>query len=314
MRKFKYRKSISIPKILSFPKIYHPSSIFQDIYNKTIRKDNINKKININKTEEFLNIIEDIRLKEEIVETDKDYLIKESRKEVKLNQEMLYLFGRKRGSHRKTKNLGKIKLDKKIFLNPLEKKEKNILFSKSKSNVNILKLPMINKIKKLDIEQSAIKNISNFGPSKYKLFLSEGNTPKVSFNDSGSNTNDDDSKKINNNNTSYYTSKNKKSLKKNINSFLTPTTSRSLQKKNKQISSKTINIILRRNNKYSSDINKLNNFVNKTNKKSVINLLDNINKELKYDEKKHKKYFLNNDYGCELSKFKINYLEKHFFQ
>ena len=255
-----------------------------------------------------------MRLKEEMVETDKDYLIKESRKEVKLNQEMLYLFGRKGGSHRKTKNLGKIKLDKKMFLNPLEKNEKNILFSKSKSNVNILKLPMINKTKNLDIEQSVIKNISNFGPSKYKLFLSEGNTRKVSFNDSGSNTNDDDSKKINDNNTSYYSSKNKKTLKKNINSFLTPITSRSLQKKNKQISSKTINIILRRNNKYSSDINILNNFVNKTNKNSVIYLLDNINKELKYDEKKHKKYFLNNDYGCELSKFKINYLEKHFFQ
>ena len=57
-----------------------------------------------------------------MVETDKDYLIKESRKEVKINQELMHWFGKRYGKHKKTSNLSKIKLDKKIFLNPFEKK------------------------------------------------------------------------------------------------------------------------------------------------------------------------------------------------
>ena len=80
MKNKKFRKSISLPKDFQFFEINKPSSIFQQIYNKNKNKENkIKNNININKTEEFLNIIEDMRLKEEMIETDKDYIIKESR-------------------------------------------------------------------------------------------------------------------------------------------------------------------------------------------------------------------------------------------
>ena len=206
MQDLKYNnKSTKNPKDAKLPEINHYSSIFQLLYNKNFKNEYKTNNLKTNKTEEFLNIIENMRLDEEMVETDKDYLIKESRKEVKINQELIYLFGKRRGKHKKTSNLGEIKLDKKIFLNPCEKKnERKYLFSnyKSKSNVNILKLPIINKNsnnKKLQISNTISRNNNNFRPSQYKrLFLSEGNSPKVSFNESGSNTNtnDEDSKKI----------------------------------------------------------------------------------------------------------------------
>ena len=325
MKDLKYNnKPAKNPKDVILPEINHYSSIFQLLYNKNFKNEYKINNLNTNKTEEFLNIIENMRLNEEMVETDKDYLIKESRKEIKIKQELEYLFGKRRGKHKKTSNLGKIKLDKKIFLNPFEKKnERKYLFSnyKSKSNVNILKLPIINKSrnnKKLTISNTISRNNNNFRPSQYKrLFLSEGNSPKGSFNESGSNTNtnDEDSKKNNDNdiNLNYNSCKNiKNNLRRNINSFLKSTTSRSV-KKSKVLSSRSINLIFV--NKYSSDIDILNDFaVNKGNKRPVINLLNNINQELKQDEKKHKKYFRINDYGCEFSKFKIKFLEKHFFK
>jgi hypothetical protein len=312
-------KSINNPNAFTYPELNNYSSIFQLFYNKNVKKDNnqINN-INTNKTEELLNLIEDMRLNEEMVETDKDYLIKESRKEIKMNQEMINLFGIRRSRHKKTTNLGKIKLDKKIFINPAEKKiQKKYLLSKNRSNVNILKLPLINKNyynnKQLHISKSVVKKINNYRPSQHKLFLSEGNSAKVSFNDSGSNTNDEDSKKINDNIPISNSCKNiKKNRKRNMNSFLKSTTSRSV-KNPKLLSSRTINLIFV-NHKYSSDIDILNDFAtNKSDKRPVINLLNNINEELKLDEKKHKKYFRINDYGCEFSKFKIKFLEKHFF-
>lgn len=303
------KKSISLPRDLRFFDLNKPSSIFQELYNKTKKDENKNN-ININKTEQFLNIIENMRLKEEMIESEKDYIIKESRKEVRLNQELIYLYGRNRDYKKKTKHFGKIKLDKKIFLNPLEKKEKNYLFSKYKSNANILKLPIINN-NKSSSNKSILKNKSAL-KTKNIIFNSEGNHRKISINeDTGSN----DSKKINESNITYHSQKNKKkkSSKKKINAFFSTSSSGNF-KTNKQVSSRTINSIFTRNKNFL-DINILNAFtINKKNKKPVIYMLDNINEELKSDEINYKKYFKNHDYGCELSKFKINYLENHFFK
>ena len=310
----KYRKSISLPKDFHFFDLNKPSSIFQEIYYKTRNNDNKNK-LNSNKTEEFLNVIEDMRLREELIETDQDYIIKESRKEVKLNQEMLFLFGKKKINTKKEKILGKIKLDKKIFLNPLEKKEKQQFFCKSKSNVNILKLPIINNKTKIKILLTNNNNYSLYKPN-IKIFNSEGNSLKANlFDDSGANTNNEESKRYNSN-FSYYSQKNKKKTKnkKNkINSFLSTPCSRNSNLRI-QPSSKTISTNFKKR-KISSDLDILNDFILKKKiKKPIIYLLNNINDELKYDEMKHKFFFRNNDYGCELSKFKIKYLEKHYFQ
>jgi len=302
----KLRKSLSLPRDMEFIGQNNPSSIFNDIYQRSIKKENNINSFSENKTEQFLNIIENMRLREEMTETEKDYIIKESRKEVKLNQEMLYLFGKRRGNYKKTtKKLGQIKLDKKIFINPLEKKEDIYLtISKNKNKISLLKLPIISK---------GIYNIKSLSQDN-KLFNSEGNMRKISFNDS-INTNIDESKKINESNSTFCpdkTNKKVKFLKKNKNSFFNTSTPRVL--KNKYISYKSMNTILKNYSKFSEGKSRNDFAVNITGKKNVINLLDNINNELKSDEKKHEIYFRKNDYGCGLSKFKINYLEKYFFQ
>ena len=105
----------------------------------------------------------------------------------------------------------------------MKKNECKYLFwnYKSKSNINILKLPIINRNsinKKLQISNTISRNNNNFRifkPSQYKrLFLSEGNSPKVNFNESCSNTNtnDEDSKKNNDIDANYNSCKNIKNI------------------------------------------------------------------------------------------------------
>ena len=251
-----------------------------------------------------------------MIETDKDYLIKESRIQAKLNHEMSYLLKNNKDKYEKT-NFMKIKLDKKIFLNPLEKNEKKLFFQKSKSNINILKLPIINNKKKFNLSNW---NKYNSSKSSNKIFNSEGNLRKIFFYDS-INTYNDESKKINNNSLTLYSKKNEKqkSSKKLKNIFLTPINLKQkiLSKQSSSTTIKTINVVnnILKQKRILSNINILSNSnINNKVKKPIIQLLDNINEELKSGENKYKIFFRKNDYGCELSKFKINYLEKHFFQ
>ena len=90
-----------------------------------------------------------------------------------------------------------------------------------------------------------------------------------------------------------------------------------LSKQSSSTTIKTINVVnnILKQKRILSNINILSNSnINNKVKKPIIQLLDNINEELKSGENKYKIFFRKNDYGCELSKFKINYLEKHFFQ
>ncbi len=293
------KKSLSLPRNEQLINHNNSSRAFKDIINKVIKKENYINNFGENKAEQFLNMIENMRLREEMKESEKDYIIKESKKEVRLNQEMIYLFGKRRPDYKKTtKKLGKIKVDKNIFINPLERKE-NRNFTKSQNKKKILlKLPIINK---------RIYNMKSI-IHDHKFFNSEENSRKISFSDS-SNTNMDESKK--NNESNSILSLNKKS-KNNKNPFLNLSTPKGL--KNKQSSCKALAVVLKNNSLFSNHKSRNKFSINKTDKRNVINLLDNINNELLLDEKKHKKYFLKHDYGCELSKFKISYLEKNFFK
>ena len=292
------KKSLSLPRKVQLLNQNNSSSIFKEIYNRATKKDNYNiNNFSGNKGEQFLNMIENMRLREDLIESEKDFIIKESKNEVRLNQEMLYLIGKRRPDYKKATNkLGKIKLDKNLFINPLEKNE-NRNFTKSQNrNKILLKLPIINK---------RVYNMKSIIQDN-KLFKIEENCKKTSFNDS-SNTNIDESKKNNE-------SKSPLCLKKNNkNPILNLSTPRKL--KYKQSSScKTLAVLLK-NNSLFSDHKSRNKFsVNKISKTNVINLLNSIKNELITDEKKHKIYFRKNDYGCELSKYKISYLEKNFFK
>ena len=97
-----FKKSLSYPKNIKVLGTNDSSSIFQDIFQKFFKNKNKNN-LNINKEKDFLDVIEDMRLREEMVENEKDFIIKESRREVKLNKEILYLYGKKGGAHKKPK-------------------------------------------------------------------------------------------------------------------------------------------------------------------------------------------------------------------
>jgi hypothetical protein len=289
------KKSLSLPRNVQLLNQKNSSSLFKQIYNRAKKKENYNiNNFSGYQAEQFLKMIENMRLKEEM----NDYIIKESKKEVRLNQEILDLFGKRKPDYKKTtKKLGKIKLDRNIFLNPLEIKEKrNFTKSQNKKKI-LLKLPIINK-RVYNLKSKIQDN---------KFFNSEENNTKVSFNDS-SNSNIDESKKNNESKSILYLNKNNKN---NKNHFLNLSTPRKL--KNKQSSCKTLAVVLKNNSLFSG--HKYRNIfsANKTDKKNVMNLLESIKNDLITDEKKHKIYFRKNDYGCELSRFKISYLEKNFF-
>jgi hypothetical protein len=289
------KKSFSLPRNMQIISQNNSSITFKEIYNRATKKENYNiNNFSGYQAEQFLKMIENMRLKEEM----NDYIIKESKKEVRLNQEILDLFGKRKPDYKKTtKKLGKIKLDRNIFLNPLEIKEKrNFTKSQNKKKI-LLKLPIINK-RVYNLKSKIQDN---------KFFNSEENNTKVSFNDS-SNSNIDESKKNNESKSILYLNKNNKN---NKNHFLNLSTPRKL--KNKQSSCKTLAVVLKNNSLFSG--HKYRNIfsANKTDKKNVMNLLESIKNDLITDEKKHKIYFRKNDYGCELSRFKISYLEKNFF-
>ena len=300
MRNKMLKKSLSLPRNEQPLSQNNSSSIFKDIYNKTIKKENYNNNnFNGNKAEQFLNMIENMRFKEEMNESENDYLLKESKKEIKFNQEMMYIFGKRRRDYKRTtRKLGKIKLDKNLFINPLEKKEKRNFTKSYNKNKILLKLPIINK---------RVYNMKSIIHDS-KLFNSEENSRKISFNDSV-NTIIDESKKNNKNNSSLCLSKKNKNKK---NPFLNISIPKEI--KNKQSSCKALAVVLKKNYLFSDHKSRNKFSVKKTDKKNVINLLDKINNELISDEKKHKIYFRKHDYGCELSKFKISYLEKNFFK
>lgn len=295
MRNKTLKKSFSLPRNMQIISQNNSSITFKEIYNRATKKENYNiNNFSGYQAEQFLKMIENMRLKEEM----NDYIIKESKKEVRLNQEILDLFGKRKPDYKKTtKKLGKIKLDRNIFLNPLEIKEKrNFTKSQNKKKI-LLKLPIINK-RVYNLKSKIQDN---------KFFNSEENNTKVSFNDS-SNSNIDESKKNNESKSILYLNKNNKN---NKNHFLNLSTPRKL--KNKQSSCKTLAVVLKNNSLFSG--HKYRNIfsANKTDKKNVMNLLESIKNDLITDEKKHKIYFRKNDYGCELSRFKISYLEKNFF-
>ena len=203
------KKSFSLPRNMQIISQNNSSITFKEIYNRATKKENYNiNNFSGYQAEQFLKMIENMRLKEEM----NDYIIKESKKEVRLNQEILDLFGKRKPDYKKTtKKLGKIKLDRNIFLNPLEIKEKrNFTKSQNKKKI-LLKLPIINK---------RVYNLKSIIQDN-KLFNSEENNTKVSFNDS-SNSNIDESKKNNESKSTLYLNKNNKNNKNHFLNLSTP--------------------------------------------------------------------------------------------
>ena len=254
-----------------------------------------NKKIYYNKTDEFFNSLNNIFFKEEIKETDIDYIFKEIKNQIKINQAMVDHFGINASKKSMPYSRDPIRFDKKLLFNPLKYTDQNQIRYTSFDNKNkeekYLTLPSILK------QNFKILNIK-FNESKSTNKNNKLKTESSDF--TGSNKN---------NNYNYTFSNDRYAPIKSYN-FFTKTNnnlSKISSKGNNNNNSTTFTL----DNKSSLTLG------NKTNlsfdKNEYLLTLDNLKDQIRYNQRRNRLYFKSNDYGCELSKDKYNYITKNFF-
>ena len=96
---------------------------FRKLIEKNTRKNNLNKKIFYNKTEEIFHSLNKVFFKAELKETDEDYMFKEIKNQIKLNQQMVDLYGKNAKNKIFPRSREPIKYDKNLIINPLNYEE-----------------------------------------------------------------------------------------------------------------------------------------------------------------------------------------------
>lgn len=278
-----------------------------------------NKKIYYNKTDEFFNSLNNKFFKEEIKETDIDYIFKEIKNQIKINQSLVDHFGINAAKKSMPYSRDPIRFDKKLLFNPLKYTEENetryASFDSKNKEEKFLTLPSILKknikiinprknseqlllFKKLESNRD-IKDIK-FKESKSMNKYNKLKTESSNFNDSN-----------NNNNLNYnYTFSNERYTPIKSYNFFTKTNN-NLSKISNKGSNNNNSSTFTTNNKSSLTLG------NKTNisfdKNEYLLTLDNLKDQIRYNQRRNRLYFKSNDYGCELSKDKYNYITKNFF-
>ena len=120
------------------------TSTIKRIIEKCYKKNSKYKYNNINKTEIFLQSLDKIRLKEEVKENDYMYIIKEMRKQAKLDQMMIDLYGTKAKQQNLPKFTLREKTEKSLFFNPTIQSQRyisndNYSINSNDTNNNFLK-------------------------------------------------------------------------------------------------------------------------------------------------------------------------------
>ena len=251
-------------------------------------------------------------------ENDKEFIIKEVRKEIDLKKKILFTFGAKAIKHYKDfKNIRvKTKLDKNKFFNPLSnynlsepKTEKRKYYSKKYLRQKIIDFPRISEDKKIRTTINKYRS--------YSILKKLRNSLDFKKND----ISEEQSK-------TYYSIVGKKNILTN-----------SIRKKNKKDNShhnfyRTLNNISLVNKKNSSKImisdiprtplktergftqysnisfKKKNNF---RFNQDYLNYLQTLRNEFTSEGKRNKKYYNDNKYGCDIFKLKYNFLRKNYF-
>ena len=260
--------------------------------------------------------IEEKREKLEFEEKDNMYIYKEAKNIANMNQLLINLYGNKakKRFYDISKYFSPIKLDKKLFFesnNNKEKKEKYNLDSNILNKKGMMKLPLISRndlyINKIDANNKNFKTIENIKTLDRKkimdkLLYKDKNNIKIKEGIEALKL------KISNNNNNY----------NKIN--------------DKQRASKSTKNIFNLNNKYSKrqikeykskdNIKKENgdDFVKIKLNKNILSLsenyisrLTNFKDLLIEEEKQKRKYFNKNDYGCKSFKEKYKYLNSKYF-
>ena len=309
-------------------------------FNKLMKKYNKrkNKPIFTNKGY-FLNAIEEKREKLQFEEKDDKYIYKETKNIANMNNLLLNLYGNKakKRYYNVSKLLSPIKIEKKLFFTSDKNEEKSKdnkinLTDKFINKKGIMKLPLIFEDfilnKKKEKESKSTKNfftIDNNKNSDIKKFIKKFGNKNEKIKTGIDVLQLTIKDKIKNKN------KNKKNMPRNIENNILPYSSSSTSKCNKNIliltqgSQRPKNIIIKEYKNKENKVNKLNKQENNNKNeikriKNEFTLSDNYISQLTIfkdqfikEEKKNRKYFNKNDYGCESFKEKYNFLNTKYF-
>ena len=276
------------------------SKAFKKFAEKYNKEESIkNAKRYYNKTDEFFLSLNKIFFKEEIKETDCDYILREIKNQIKTNQTLIDLYGINAQKKILPYTRDPVKYNKKLLFNPLKPTNEKPLKNLSVKNKN--------KAKKHATLPSILKSFSGAIPTRQnteKMILSKLNR-KFTISKSINNTKIKSSKKLNTFSKSYFDDN---SISFNLNNEkISPIKKTCFKKTNKGILN--LNII-------ETDISAftLGTKPNKSfNKKKYLLTLDNLKDQARDKQKKQKKIFQVNDYGCEVFKNKYNYITKKMF-
>ncbi len=260
------------------------------------KKDQLKtKKVFYNKTDEFLSSLNNVFFKEEIKETDSDYIFREIKNQIRINQHLVDLYGANASRKFFEHSREPIRFDKRLVFNPLKDSDEKQIRYTSFFNDNKNK-----KNKKLNLPCILKKNI-NPKENLLKKLLESDNDSKRQNNNLSNNIKIEDS---------YYDDKNRN---------YTIANDRYVPIKSYNFFSKTNNDLLNlknigNNNSTFTLGNKSNTMTNSSfDKSEYVMTLDNLNDQIRINQRKHRRYFNSNDYGCNLSKYKYNYISKAFF-
>jgi len=273
---------------------------FRKLIEKNIRKINKNKKIFYNKTEELFHSLNKVFFKAELKETDADYMFKEIKNQIRLNQEMIDLYGKNAKSKIIPRSREPIKFDKNLIINPLSYEETKY--------VRYTPFRVGNKYdndKKLNLPCILTSNIRTV----YKRDSPGKESVKSKKDNNESNTNTIDR--------NIYNTINTESSLMNTNKNYNITFNNENRNNNKIINyfSKTNDNM---NMKNSSNNNSTFSFGNKSNNSfdryKYVMTLDNLSENVENNQTRHRRYFKFNDYGCSSFKNKYNYISNNYFK
>ena len=317
--------SVKTKKIKNF-KFYdidNASTTFQ----KIITKYRTKKKKLEKQPKNLMAFIERARFKAENLETENEYMIKELKKDIKAEKELVDLFGSRANKHYNDINNKKFqsKINKYDFFTPKEIKEikenknnnKNInnktgslqelthiIFKGRKINFSPAMLSK-NRTYFLNTYNNELKNNNmSTNTTKFKSFYNISNKIKKDNNFKPYNTFDgkDNYIKIIENNKTYQN--NLKKDKKNSNNM---TQTDNLRDKKDNISNRNLSMnITRYRNKANNEFN--------LSQMAYLDTLVKINNQFLKKEKLLQEHFKNNDYGCGISKMEYRYLTKKYFK
>ena len=269
-----------------------------------------NRKIFLNQTDEFFHSLNNAFFKEEIKETDGDYIFREIKKQNKKNQDLIYKYGINSLKKSIPFTRDPVCFDKKMLFNPLKSSDNKPIryasfYSKNKED-KFLTLPCILKKNRkiINIRDSQknllMKKLVSKDSNKY-IYKDSKNIEKSNniktessfFNDNNYNNTYNNERYVPIKYYNFFSKTNNKLLNLNSNGNNSSTTFSFGNKSNANI----------RGDKTTSSFDK----------HEYLLTLDNLKAQIRHNQVRHKFYFNSYDYGCELSKRKYKYITNKFF-